>query len=707
MLLCGAVFASCSVVAGQSARCADSGERRLVDARPAWWQQTLAVPKHVMNVMTLPLEQGVNWLERNDVSARVGDIIAGPREEPPAAAPSWITFAPPRAVDGACGSGDRAGRLEQARQVAAAQSAPAVRLGTPSRSSVTWCDNDDQPIREPELDESGDYIWWDGTRNMTFYQLGKLLDIPGLARRMANAVGLVGPRESANVNALDEVPDSTWFTNRHGLRRMSLDELARGPNLGPPPSPDGPLIVLSSKGLGQSVGFHVKDAAGQRWVMKFDGALVSEMSTGTEMIVSKILHAGGWNVPEYHLVFIEPERLVLAPDAWTKDRYNPKRPMTREDLVHMLAQVAHRPDGRIRAIASRYIPGEAKGPFRTVGTRPDDPNDTVPHEDRRELRGLRIIAAWVNYTDARRGNFYDSFVRASDDPHGCGRLVHYLLDFGNALGSGNVDTKEPERGYEYAFDPIVTFKRVVTLGFWTPPWSERPLTHYLLGYFTDLHFDPERWRPSYPQPLFDRATIRDELWGAKLVASFSDDDLDAVVGTAQWSNPEAERILSRLLRSRRDRIAATYFRTDRINPADRFAIRSSFGCRPPIAEPGAEINAIGPGRQPCRAEVRAGARACCGAARTGSELRLEYSDLAVQSRVASPETSVYRYRHDGRTGWQQSRATSVPLPEELPLRLDLQTSHDAGATWSPSTRVTVDLRPDGCIEVVQIERETA
>src|SRR5688572_32161161 len=35
---------------------------------------------------------------------------------------------------------------------------------------------------------------------------------------------------AVNVNSVDEVPDSSWFTNRIGRMSMTLDEIARGPN---------------------------------------------------------------------------------------------------------------------------------------------------------------------------------------------------------------------------------------------------------------------------------------------------------------------------------------------------------------------------------------------------------------------------------------------------------------------------------------------
>ena len=50
------------------------------------------------------------------------------------------------------------------------------------------------------------------------------------------------------------------------------------------------------------------------------------------------------------------------------------------------------------------------GGFRYDSTRPDDPNDLVPHQHRRELRALRVFGAWVNLTDMKAGNTLDTIV---------------------------------------------------------------------------------------------------------------------------------------------------------------------------------------------------------------------------------------------------------------------------------------------------------
>jgi hypothetical protein len=68
--------------------------------------------------------------------------------------------------------------------------------------------------------------------------------------------------------------------------------------------------------------------------------------------------------------------------------------------------------------------------------RDDDPNDLIPHEHRRDLRGLRLISAWLNDNDIREGNTLDMYV----EEDGRRFLKHYLIDAGSALGS---DTTHP------------------------------------------------------------------------------------------------------------------------------------------------------------------------------------------------------------------------------------------------------------------------
>jgi len=302
---------------------------------------------------------------------------------------------------------------------------------------VLWKDNDDLPIAEPAEDHEGDGIWWDGFHNMALYPLGKVLDLGHLLHSVGEIVHVVGPVEAANVNALDEVPDSTWYTNRHARRRLSAEALAQGPNRGHPPAEDGPLVILSGKALGMTPGFVMRDTKNDSYVVKFDPPDYPDMATGAELVCSKIMWALGWNVPEYYLFDLDERRLTIAPNATGKDPWGRKVPITEETLHRLLQRAYHMRDGKMRVLASRLVPGTTKGSPPLIGVRRDDPNDTVRHEDRRDLRGLRTAAAFISFTDGRRGNLLDSFVPDSPEHGSAGHMVHYVLDFSSGFGAGD------------------------------------------------------------------------------------------------------------------------------------------------------------------------------------------------------------------------------------------------------------------------------
>ena len=85
--------------------------------------------------------------------------------------------------------------------------------------------SDDPLTREPETQDASGAQPWDIN---LFYDLSyNLFVMPG--RVPANV-------RAQNVNTIDEVPDSSWFTNRIGARAITLEELTRGPVVGPAPA---------------------------------------------------------------------------------------------------------------------------------------------------------------------------------------------------------------------------------------------------------------------------------------------------------------------------------------------------------------------------------------------------------------------------------------------------------------------------------------
>src|SRR5262245_6912712 len=237
-----------------------------------------------------------------------------------------------------------------------------------------------------------------------------------------------------NVNTVDDVPDSSWFTNRAGALPLSAADLSTGANTGSGPAP-GTWTVTSSKSDGITPGFTIKDANGQRWFLKFDPPGYRGMSTGTEVAVSKLVWALGYNVPENYVAYLHRSQLVVGSTAKFTPPSGNTRAMRASDIDRMLKRVDAEPDGSYRIVASKALPGTPIGRIRFFDTRSDDPNDLVPHQDRRELRGYGVFAAWLNHVDAKSINSLDTLVEEN------GRKIvrHHLMDFGSSLGSGALE----------------------------------------------------------------------------------------------------------------------------------------------------------------------------------------------------------------------------------------------------------------------------
>ena len=430
---------------------------------------------------------------------------------------------------------------------------------------IKWTDPDNRSTRLPREIEENQI--WDIVNLTVFYQVGDLLDLGYTGRRIGSVLNLAPPRQADNVNALDEAANSSWFTNRHFLRPMDRDALMLGPGMARPDT-SGPWEIVAGKFEGGTAGFTIRDAGGTLFLLKFDSAGNNEMASSAEVIATKILHAAGYNVPKNSVVYFHPSVLRIGAKAKVPDGLGGKRPMTEDDLREILSQITVQPDGRLRCVASEFLGGIPVGVFNYHGRRKDDPNDRVKHHHRRELRGLRVIGSWMNDADRRAANTLDMYVTGED---GRSYLKHYIIDMGSTFGSNNMMPHMPKYGNEYVWDPRTIGLSLCALGLYKKGWEDPvPMPYPSLGYFENRTFRPGRWVPTYPNPAFQRCTNRDGYWGAKIVMSFSNEDIAAMVKMGQLSDPGAEAELTRLLVERRDMIGRYWF--DRINPLDRFWI---------------------------------------------------------------------------------------------------------------------------------------
>jgi hypothetical protein len=376
------------------------------------------------------------------------------------------------------------------------------------------------------------------------------------------------PSPSLGINTLDEVPDNAWFINRHGRQRIARQDLKRG--AGSENIPHPPFTIIGAKSEGITPGFQMRDANNRLYFLKPDPISSPELSTGADVVVSKFFHAIGYNTPENYIIKMRKSDWSIDKEARVAGIGGIPREMVAKDLYDILAKMPTLPDGSFRFVASVAVPGNGIGPFRYEGTRSDDPNDIIPHEQRRDLRGLFVFCAWLNHTDTKGANSYDTVLGDENNAYVC----HYIIDFGSALGSDGDVRKDARFGREYQIPSLFSvLKKSLSLGFWSPDWERASYPKLKpVGRIDARTFDPERWKPNYPNPAFLSRLPGDEYWAAKIVMSFSDDDIRALIETGEYSDPRVVDYLASTLAQRRDKIGKTYY--SKVLPLERFRVEN-------------------------------------------------------------------------------------------------------------------------------------
>lgn len=503
-----------------------------------------------------------------------------------------------------------------------------------------WVDNDSRVFS----DEPGSYysgLIADGADQIIF-------------RPLAYAWTFELERDAWNVNAVDEVPNSAWFTNRIGMFSMTPEEAARGACQDTPPlSPSqAPWVVTAAKPNGANPGFFIKAANGQRYLLKFDGPVQPPRGTAADVIGSKFYYAAGFFTPCNEIVYFDPRILQIDPEATSENIFGEDEPITTADIDKVLSKGFRLKNGLIRASASRFLPGRPLGPFRYESTRSDDPNDVIPHDNRRELRGVRLLAAMLNHFDSREQNSLDVWMKKKGADRGY--IRHYYIDWGDSFGGRqSVDSMSRRMGHSYYFDSEHVFTDWLTLGMVPRPWHRVSINEEaeIFGYYSAKEFVPSEWRAGYGNPAFDRMTGRDAMWMVRILSRITDDHIRAMVKTGKLPSARSEDYLVQTLIDRRDAIFAEYL--TRFSPLARFRLAR---------------------RQP-----------------NNRRQSLCFEDLAVRHRVVDPKQVLYKMRFwggerlDQEIGWLQFE----PDPEHphrscVVLPLGYRRPHDLAPEGAPA-----------------------
>jgi hypothetical protein len=398
---------------------------------------------------------------------------------------------------------------------------------------------------------------WDAADNTIFRPLSQVFAVaPG--------------GESVDVNAMDEVPNSSWFTNRIGTRPMSEDEIFRGPCrdlIDEKDYPDGSWVIDQGKANGATPGFRVNIAGLGKFMLKSDLKEQPERPSAASAIGMRLYHAIGFNVPCDAVVWFDPKVLSLTPGLESIDNTGiPKK--FDAALLQWILGFNVRKGPLVRMQSSQWLPGKTLGPFKYEGTRDGDPNDVVPHQDRRELRAARLLAAWLNHFDAREQNTMTTWV--ADDPkddHSPGWVRHWYLDVSDCFGSEwPWDEISRRLGHSYYLDFEHVGEDFITFGLWERPWhrAKKDPVGNIFGYYSARDFDPERWQAGYPNPAFSRMTELDGAWITRLLARLSPQLIRTAVRTGRFSKPEQEEYLHGVVLARHRAILRRYL--SRLSP---------------------------------------------------------------------------------------------------------------------------------------------
>jgi len=376
-------------------------------------------------------------------------------------------------------------------------------------------------------------------------------------------------RLASDINALGEVVNSSWFQNRIGLRPMTDDEITRGSglcsNLYKGPDRSKKWVIIGAKTAGVTPGFRIRDGIGDVWLLKFDPPTHPGMTIRAGVVSNLILHAAGYNVPVDRVVSFSADDLVIGEGATMKAGRHGKIPLSRANLDSVLISTESFFNGEFQALASRFLKGKPLGPFDDQGVRKDDPNDTIKHQDRRELRGYRVLAAWLNHFDTKAQNSLDVYV---GEP-GQGYVKHYFIDFASTLGAYG-DEAIKRFGFEFGLDVFPMMGRMLALGLHEDPWVyvERPEGLEEVGLFEAEYFDPAKWKPDLPNSMMANLNKADGYWAAKIISAFSDNQLRLIVKQGRYQNPMAEDYLVEMLIQRRNKIVRHWFSL--VTPLDFF-----------------------------------------------------------------------------------------------------------------------------------------
>ncbi len=314
--------------------------------------------------------------------------------------------------------------------------------------------------------------------------------------------------DSEDVNALDEVPTSSWFSGRlqpdydafyqSGPPSLPLKEIARDPSL-----PKGVRVFV--------------DTQARRWEIVPDEKYRSGMRVAAGTIASRLVSALGYYVAETYPIRLEGERVLAVRFPATRGA------LSGQDAIEL-------------------------GPTASLGTRLDDPNDVIDHEHRRSLRALRLVAAWIGLDEYRANTLRDVYVGVPN----IGFVQHQIVGLEDALGAGKVIRILHHTDYEGPVGNV--WLALGTFGFGPKEKADPSATPTASVGLFPAALAPASYRLAVPFPAAIEAQPADLYWIGKRIAGVTRSRIGEAVSAGELE-PKANEYLEASLVARRDAVA--------------------------------------------------------------------------------------------------------------------------------------------------------
>jgi hypothetical protein len=362
-----------------------------------------------------------------------------------------------------------------------------------------------------------------------------------LHRPVREALDLSLYPDAGDVNSFDEVARSTWFTPR----AFDIGSMARGPETVGPPLPPFTVVPEGLMAVA-SGGFSIADSRGQKYEVALDPPDRPEMRTAATTIAARLFWALGYNTPP---VFVFRAR---AEDFWRSEGAAP-------DVLALLKSGAPAVAGYYRLAAVAWPAGVVLGYAPESGVRGDDPNDLIPHQNRRTVRALKVFASWLALEGLGPSKTVDRYLGAPGEGH----VVHYVVGLDEALGAANVARVTDAPPAEGGGSPFI---RLITLGLYPNPAPQPTQSDIPAVGELDPDVDPSAFAPPLPYEPADRLLGPDGYWAAKRMVELSSSHIALAIDAGRISDPRAQRAIQAALEARRTKVMTYWF--GRVTPLE-------------------------------------------------------------------------------------------------------------------------------------------